>query len=634
MIRFGPFEADLHTRELRKHGLKLKLQDQPFQILAMLLERPGELVTRDEIRAMLWPEDTFVDFEHGLNAAIRRLREALNDNADTPRFVETLPRRGYRFISSVERVDSTRQPVLGAQPVPCDTSDSGSVATAKPTILPRAPARKRPSSLWAAVAMLLVAAAVSVVLKWRSAPTSAIDSIAVLPFLSADRNADLDYLGDGIAESVMNNLSQVPGLKVMSRNSAFRYRQPELKPGKVAADLGVRALLMGSLRQHGNDLRISVELIDGTDEHQLWGENYTRKLSNLNGIQAEIASELSQRLRLRLSPEVQSRIARHDTDNSEAYRLYLRGKYTLGKRTNVDIKEGLRYFQRAVELDPTYALPYVGMAASYGLLAFYGGMAPLEAFPLEAAASRRALELDPDLADAHTQRGYYLGFPKMQNDSAEAEFRRALELSPNSGDAHHGYSLFLVQNGRFEEALAEAQKAAELDPLWPGSYGTHANAYYYARQYRQAVELVETKAQRHAAALWVAGAAYAQLKNYKAAITSMQEAIAASGGSGYMEADLAHVYAISGDPQQAKIILDKLLAQRHAAYFSAYKIATIYAGLRDDQRMFRWLRTACDEEDPWLMRLAVDPNFAEYQSRPEGAEIRQRLLTNAEQFPE
>ena len=633
VIRFGAFEVDLRVHELRKHGLRIKLQEQPFQVLAMLLERPGDLITRDEIRAKLWPEDTFVDFDHGLNAAVRRLREALNDNADTPRFVETLPRRGYRFIFSVERVELAPQVVPPAQVTTPDTADSGSPedgnrATATSGIL-----KRRKPWVWAATAMVVFVATAGLILKWRSASRPAIDSLAVLPFLSADHNNDLDYLGDGIAESVMNNLSQVPGLKVMSRNSAFRYRQPDPDSRKIAGELGVRALLIGSVRQHDHDLRVSVELIDGRDEHQIWGEEYTRTLANLSGIQAEIASDVSQHLRLKLAPPVQLRIARRDTENSEAYRLYLKGKYALGKRTNNDIKQGLDYFQRAVELDPSYPLPYVGLSTSYGLLAFYGGMSPREAFPLEAAASRRALELDPGLADAHATRGFYLAHPKMQEAAAEAEFRRAVELSPNSGEAHHALSLFLMTKGHFDEAIAEGKKSAELDPLWLGSYGSLANVYYYAGQYHEAVELVETKAQRHAPSLWVAGVAYEAMKDYKSAIASMRDGIAVSGDR-YMEADLARLYAESGETGQAKMILDRLLAQRKTEYFSAYKIATIYTGLRDDQQVFRWLRIACDEEDPWLARLLIDPNFAQYGSGSELADIQKTLLANASRFPD
>jgi len=634
LIRFGSFEADLHTRELRKHGLKLKLQEQPFQVLAMLLERPGELVTREEIRAILWPQGTFIDFDHSLNASVRRLREALDDNADTPRFVETLPRRGYRFVAPVEGISReggvrseegsvSKAGVLVGEATQSDAGPSDDAA------LPSVAGRGALSKTSALVVVVIFALAIAA---WIFSMNSrqAVNSIAVLPFTNATGDADLLYLSDGIAESVINNLSQVPGLKVMSRNSAFRYRQPSLKPNRVANELGVGALLMGAMQQHGDEVRVSVELVDGKDEHQIWGEEYTRRLSDLSGIQADIAQQVSQSLRI--AGAAQTRIARHDTENSEAYRLYLRGMFALETRKNSDAQTALRYFEQAAHLDRNYALAYSGMANSYALLAFYGGMAPHQAYPLQAAALHQALTLDPDLPDAHAQRGRFLEFPKMQPQAAEAEFRRAIQLSPNSENAHLSYSFFLMDQGRFAEAIAEAKQVLQLDPLWVGSHGSLANIYHYAGRDEEALTTA-AKALQPAPPMWIVGVAYEAKKDFPRAIAHLQE-VAQAYQVSFAEADVAHAYAASGNTEQAKLILHRLLNVSTKSYVSPYKIAAIYAGLGDQEQMFRWLRAACDEGDPWLARLNIDPDFSLYRSRPEMKEIQQLLLEGAKRFPD
>jgi TolB-like protein/DNA-binding winged helix-turn-helix (wHTH) protein len=642
VIRFGPFEADLHTRELRKHGVRLKLQEQPFQILAMLLQKPGELVTREEIKSKLWPQDTFVDFDHSLNTAISRLRDVLNDTADTPRFVETLPRRGYRFLAPVQADAGTKPetPAPSLQ-IPADTA-AGPHAQTQIAAGPLSPNSQEQAAVaagnrnWmAAYAVIFIAALVTVTyFAWTkfSVRAQPLDSLAVLPLINADRNPDLEYLGDGIAESVITHLSQVPGLKVLSRNSAFRYRQADIKPRQVAQELGVKALLLGSIRQHGDELRVTVELVDASDERQIWGEDYTRKLANLSGIQSEIAGQVSQRLRLRLADPVRTRIAQQDTANSEAYRFYLRGRYALDKRTNPDILEGLEYFKKAAELDHDFPLAYAGMATSYGLLAFYGGMAPREAYPLEAAAIRKTLELDPNAYAAYVQRAFYREYPKMDLAAAEQDFRHAIELSPESEEPHHGYSLFLMTEGRFEEAVAEAKKVIELDPHWGGSYGSMANVYHYAGRYDEA--LAETAhAPEHYPSQWVAGLSLEGKKDYPAAMAKLEQTVKLSRG-GFADADLAHTYAVAGRRQDAEAILQRLLKQRQTAYFSPYKIAAVYAGLGDRAQVLRWLNIAADEEDPWLNRINIDPVFQEYRARPEMVQIHQKMIALAKAFPD
>jgi len=617
VISFGVYEADLRTGELRKHGLRIKLQDQPFQILAMLLDRPGELVTREQIQAELWPGDTFVDFDHSLNTAIRRLRDALSDSADNPRFIETLPRRGYRFLAEVSarEADSAQLAVQGS------IAESGGVPASEVVTQSAAQFGSR-RRLWpAALLIFLVLAAAAA---WRFWPRpAAIDSVAVLPFTNATHNPDLDYLSDGIAESILANLSEVPSLKVMSRNSAFRYRGRNLDTRKIAGELGVRALLLGTVSQHGDDLRVSLELVDARDQRQLWGAQYDRRLADMLSLQEEISRQTAERLRGRLSGEEQDRAFHRHTASPAAYELYLRGRHALDRRTNESIGNGLTYFQQAVDADPAYARAYMGMSAAYGMLAFYGGMSPANAYPKAQAAARRSLELDPGSADAHVEMAYRQQ-ERRDWPAAEQEWKRALAMDSNSSDAHHGYSMFLQNRGRFDEALREADLTEKLDPLWPGSTSTTAWILVYARRYDQA----ERKAQRTGSgffpAYWVLGQIYVQQGKYKEAVEAYRAAAKLSGEGSFAEALLAHAYAMAGQKAEARALLADLLERHKTAYYSAFNIATVYIALGDTATAIAWLKQADEERDPWLERINVDPRIDSIRSLPAVVEIARR----------
>ena len=614
VIRFGAYEADLRTGELRKHGLRIKLQDQPFQILAMLLERPGELVTREQIQQKLWPSDTFVDFDHSLNTAIRRLRDALSDSADNPRFIETLPRRGYRFLGQVDARGSGAQSLEVAA-----AAELAAQVDVVPSPTPgQLPLRRRKVLLVAVAALVCVALALAA---WRFWPrTAAIDSVAVLPFTNATHNPDLDYLSDGIAESILVNLSQVPSLKVMSRNSAFRYRGANLDPRKIAGELGVRALLLGTVSQHGDDLRVSLELVDARDQRQLWGAEYDRKVSDMFNLQQEISRQTAERLLGKLSGQQSSRTFAQRRVNPAAYELYLRGRHALEKRTNDNFQQALVYFQQAIDADPAYATPYVGMSAAYGLLSFYGGMSPVEARPKAAAAARRALELDPDSADSHVEAAYMLGSHRNW-PAAEQEWTRAIAIDSNSSDAHHGYSMFLLTRGRFDEALHEADRTEKLDPLWPGSSGTTASILVYAGRYDEGERKAMRAGTDFAPAYWVLGQVYEQRGRYKEAVEAFKKDFNVAGRGDFSEALLAHAYAMDGQKAEAGHLLADMLELHKAAYFSAYNIAVVYLALGDRASAIAWLKKADEERDPWLERMKYDPRFDSIRDLPAVVEV-------------
>lgn len=643
VIRFGPYETDVRTGELRKHGMRIKLQEQPFQILLMLLEKPGELVTREEILHRLWPGDTFVDFEHGVNTAIRRLREALNDEADNPRWVETLPRRGYRFIGQVDRAhaDSPQRPtVVGLtemmsqaggirgwpQAPPAELSP---VEHPHPSPTPRERVRQALLSRRALViAVLLVIAAFAA---WRLWPKpQKIDSIAVLPFANESKDPDLDYLTEGIAETIIGNLAEIPSLRVTSRNSAFSYKGRVIDPKAVARELGVRAVLVGTVRaaapvsaenREFNDLHLGIELVNGRDNRRLWGEQYEIKRLQLNEVQADISDHVTERLELSISPAVRSRLRSHQTENSAAFDAYLRGTFAVHQRANDILRQALNYFQEAVDRDPNYARAYAGISAACGLLAFYGGMVPAEAFRCEQPAIDHALQLDPQLAEAHSGRGFLLQVFHRDMPAAEREFGLGVRLRPYSGDAHHALALHLAIMNRSEEAVAEARRAAELEPMWPGSYGTMIWVSYFLHRFADMPGLLSTTPTGR----------YHELRAVVAEATGRYpEAVSEGEQSKWFVGalfSLPHLYAVAGRPADARNFLDELLAARKTRYVSAYQIALIYAGLGDSTQMLQWLNQAEQEMDPWVLWLRQDPRFDPYRSLPELAAIERRAFT-------
>src|SRR5215469_1366552 len=407
VIRFGAFELDAVNGELRKAGVSLKIHPQPFKVLLLLTEHSGRVVTREEIRQCLWGDNTFVDFERGINFCINQIRATLIDDAEKPQYVETLPRRGYRFLAPV-------------------------TAAIDPTTLPRA-----------------------------------FDSLAVLPLVNATGDSETEYLSDGISESVINLLSQLPNLRVIPRTSAFRYKGREADLKAVARDLKVRTVLTGKMVQHGDRLVIQTELVDVANDAQLWGGQFNRKLEDIFEVQEELARQISENLRLRLTPEDEKRLAKRPTQNREAYQFLLKAQYHIHKITPEGYQRGMEYARQAIELDPGYADAYVRMAAVYAGLGVSGFLRPAEAFPKAKAAVLKALEINDSLAEAHAFLAAVRLFYDWNWSGAEHACKRAIELNPNYAAAHAVLSDCLFVTGRQEEAMAEAQLAVELDPLSP-----------------------------------------------------------------------------------------------------------------------------------------------------------------------
>jgi TolB-like protein/Tfp pilus assembly protein PilF len=551
-VRFGIFEVDLRARELRRRGLRLRLQEKPFQILEMLLERTGEVVARADLRKRLWP-DTYVGFDRSLNTAVNILRRVLGDSAENPRFVETCQRRGYRFIAPVERLGSL-----------------------------------------------------------QLTPAEAIDSIAVLPLWNESGDAEMDYLCDGITECLINTLSRLPGVRVMARATVFRYKGQRIDPQTVGHALNVRAVVMGRVLKHRDSLGISIEAVDARSGWQLWGETFNRKPADLFVLQEEIARDICDRLRPQLPSDERSSLIGRYTQDAEAYRDYLKGRYCLNKLTEDSLQRGVAQFKEAVRKDPQYAPAWAELAACYGLFAFFGLLPPRKAMPEARDAAARALALDDGLPEAHTSMAGILKTYEWNWNAAEEEYRRALELNPNFATGHHLYADFLSALGRSREAIGEIRKALELDPLSLVIQNEVSWNLFMARQYEEALDFSLRALEMEPAfpaTHHTLGLIYEQLGRFDEAVAELEEARAHSRGNPAALAALGHACALAGRRADSARILDEMRALSACGYVPACQQAILSAGMGDRDAAFEWLQRAVDERDVWLVWVKREPRL-------------------------
>lgn len=484
-VRFADFEVDLRAGELRKHSRRIRLQEQPFQILAMLLERPGDVVTREELRQKLWPGDTFVDFDHGLNNAINRLREALNDAADSPRFIETLPRRGYRFIAGVEAV---RQESRAAAAKTVEVAEAV-LTHGKGTRTARQTWR------WAAGAALLGLTLLFVLSPaewrqrlWSGSPSAHVRSIVVLPLENLSGDPSQEYFAEGITDQLTTYLARIGSLRVISRTSAMQYQGKRPPLSRIARELKVDAVVEGSVVRSGNSVRITAQLIDANNDEHLWAESYDRPFRDILPLENEIARAIADEVKVKMTPQERQRLSSSKLINPEAYDAYLKGRYFWNRRTPEGIRKGLEYFQRALAAQPDYSLAFAGIADSYTVGGgSYLGLSEQEAFAKAEPAAQKAVELDDGSAEAHAAWAGILLEHHWDFIGAEREYRRALALSPGYATAHQGYAELLSAMGRHEEAIAEGRRAAELDPLSLAVNWSYGARLYFARRYQPAV---------------------------------------------------------------------------------------------------------------------------------------------------
>ena len=548
LFQFGAFRLDAGERVLLRDGRLVPLPAKVFSTLLLLVRNNGHVVEKDVLMQEIWPDECVE--EGNLAQHIFILRKALGESTDNPRYIETVPRRGYRFAAKMIE--------------PEEKTDGKEVV-----------------------------------------------SLAVLPFVNASNDPSIEYLSDGITESIMNGLSHLPQLKVTARSTVFRYKGAGIDPREAGNSLGVRIVMMGIVQQLGEHLVISAELVDVEDGSRIWGE-YHRRFSDIFSLQDELACEISEKLRLRLSGEQRERLTKRFTENRGAYEFYLKGRYSWGKRAIEDLKKGTEYFRQAIGEDPNYSLAYAGIADCLVLLGLFGADNPREIMPQAKAAAMEAINLDESLGEAHASLGQIRHIYDWDWTGAEADFRQAIRLNPNYPTAHQWYGEYLVSMGLFDQGIAELKKARDLDPL---SLIINTNLglnFYFAGHYDLAIEQLERalelepnffRAHLHL------GMCYEQKLMYRQAVAELEKARSISENSWTLAA-LGQCHASFGATAEAKTFLDQLLGLSLRQYVSCATIAVIYSGFADqaDQTM-EWLEKAYEERSGLLIWLKVWPMF-------------------------
>ncbi len=614
VVRFGSYEVALHSGELRKAGVRIRVQQQPLRVLEILLERPGEVVTREELRSQIWPNESFGDFDQAVNVAIAKLRGALRDSADNPRYIETLPRRGYRFIADVTVVS---QPPNKLELVH-EVASSGTEERTPLEIAGKAARPKRPTwqHAWKTLSPAIVLVLLILMLWiffWRSRPpaislsSSPVRSLAVLPLENLSSNSE-DYFADGMTDELITDLAQISALRVISRTSVMPYKGARKPLPQIARELNVDAVVEGTVLRSGKQVRITAQLIRAPADKHLWAQSYEGDVSDTIALQKKVARAIAEQIRIKLTPQEEAVLENVKVVNPEAYENYLKGRYFWNKRTADDLKKATYYFNQAIESDPNYPLPYTGLADIYQLS---------DRPQLAREEVQKALKLDDHLAAAHNSLARLLYLFDRDWEGADREFKRALELDHNYAPAHHWYSMYLALEGRKEQALAEAEKAYELDPLSPVVGAYLAKVLQEAGQYDKAIEqakktldLEPDSAVTHA----VLGIVYEDKRMYPEAITEYKRALQLGGPPGEMRGLLGYAYAVSGNRTDAEKIIAELKALWPGHTHAALDLAAVFSGLGDKENALYWLEKAQEMHVSDLIGIGQDPHFVDLRS--------------------
>ncbi len=625
VLHFDNFELDPCAGELRKRGVKLRLQGQPLQVLAILVQSHGNLVTREELRKQLWPADTFVDFDHSLHNAIARVREALGDSAQTPTYIETLPRRGYRFIAPVEEVPPPSIP----------TENSGQAAEAVAPAIPVALQPKHPTGLIIAPLLILVAGCVIALAAWMTwqhrqadSVAAAPRSIAVLPLQNLSGDPSQEYFADAMTEELITELSRSSGLRVISHTSVREYKDTKKHLAQISRELKADDIVEGSVLREGDQVRVTVQLLDAPNDRHIWGEDYQRPLHNILNLQREVAEGIAQQIRVKLAPE-QTRVSTARTVDPAAYDAYLTGRFYVNSFFSApqSLNTAAEFFEQALRLEPQFSPAYAGLAETYITMGRFRSLSPQVVYRLATESSRRVLELDQNNGEAHM----ILAWLSWQYDrdpvAAERGFNETIALAPSYDCARAYHALFLAWRQRPNEALAEVTRSRELNPGL--SFATVESAVYL--QLRDYPALVEASRKGVASdpAGWMEhyflGVGYESLGKRTDAIPEYQKAIMISGGDQDATAALAHVYAVLGRNADAKRVLHTLQSRSKENYISPYLVATIYAGLGEKAAAFKFLEEAYQQRSPDLVwYLKADPRIDNLRAEPQFQPLLQR----------
>jgi TolB-like protein/DNA-binding winged helix-turn-helix (wHTH) protein/Tfp pilus assembly protein PilF len=620
ILRFATFEVDLRAGELRKQGRRIKVQEQPFHVLTVLLQRPGEVVTREELRNQNWPPDTFVDFDNSLNTAINKLREALGDSADNPRFIETLPRRGYRFIAPVSGID-------GGAATP-DNEKGGDGR----------------ESLWrfrwiVAVVSLSVLAATLFAFNvfqvrervLNDVRVPPIQSLAVLPLTNLSGDPAQEYFSDGMTDALITDLAQMGSVKVISRTSSMRFRRTDKSLPEIARELNVDGIVEGTVQRSGDRVRITAQLIYGPADKHLWARSYERNMQDVLALQEELARAIVGEIKVKLTPQEQVRLGTNHSVNPEAYEVYLRGLAFSKNHGEQSTRISTEYFNRAIQIDPQWAAPYAQLARSYHWIASSGHP---EFYAKSKTAALHAIGIDDSIAEAHSALAYVLHNYDWNWSGAESEYKRALELNPNYSEAHHGYAVLLAAAGRNEQAVAEIRRAEELDPLLNPLQVNLGVVLSCAGRHKEAIEQLQNTTDlnpKYSYARMELGMAYLRKGMYPEAVANLEKAVAAGKDDPdellYLGA-LAYGYAVAGRNREALKLLRELERQeangKPVAAGWDTGLYPVYFALGQKDQTFAWLEKAYKERSDSLLylrcwpefdRLRVDPRFADLVRR-------------------
>ena len=636
-VRFDAFDVDMRAGEVRKHGIRLKLHRQPFQVLSLLLEHPGDLVTREELRQKLWPGETFVDFDTGLNSAVKKLRDALCDSAEEPRYIETLPRRGYRFIAQVQNGDLSTgvAPVesIAVIPLPPNPNEKGlraeRPAGAELNVGPAGTSRARLWFLLGGVAGLALLAATYAMLRSRTGHTTQtkIRSLAVLPLSNLSGDSSQEYLADEMTEELCGRLASIHDLRVISRTSVMRFKGTKLSVPEIARALGVDALVEGSVIRQGNRIRVHAQLIRAATDEHLWSDEYDGELGDVLTLESEVAQSIARKVEVKVTGEERARLVTAHHVSPEVYESYLKAEEEFSNSSSpAGFERTIAYFEETISKDANFAPAYVGLAKTYERLGSVPvGGSPKETHPKMMSAARKAIELDPDLAEPHVLLAEVYQ-KQWQWSDAEAEFKRALELNSNDAGAYGGYAKWLMCQGRMDEALAWAQRARDLDPLgaagdllgFPGI--TRGWILFHARHYDEALRELRSDDPDH----WYLGMALIANGQPDEAITVLEKALG-SGRNPAVMGVLVRAYAHAGRREEGLRLLDELKRRQRTTYVPTAAFVNAYLGLGDNEQALAWLERAYEEQSNMLQLIKVHPYFDPLRGDPRFVDLVHRV---------
>jgi len=660
-IRFGEgYELDLRPRRLRRGSHVLKLERIPFEILLLLLEHRDEIVPRDQIVSRVWGQGVFLDTDNSIRGAIRKLRQVLKDDAETPRFIQTVTGQGYRFIAPVitpEEASAASEPEASVVPI----SDRDFVSELDGWLQARRlrlaeqdqdrtaekathagtahGSKSRKAHRWlfvGAVAMLSVACILSLLAVWgwrraSSLPTRSQGKmvLAVLPFENLSRDPDQDFFSDGLTDEMIAQVGKLnrDQLAVVTRRSVAKYKGSNRAAKEIGKELNADYLVQGSVRRSADRVRITVQLIQAQNQTVVWTESYDRELKDVLAVQDSVVQSIASQIHIALTEKQKTLLANPRQTRPEAYEAYLKGRYYWNKRTADGMQKAEHYFQQAIDSDPTYAAAYSGLADCNSGLTWHGFKSPADALPKAYAAARKAVEIDPQSAEAHASLGLVLSHG-WDWTGAEAEFRRALELDPQYANAHHWYGDYLSIKRRHDGALAEASRALELDPLNLMIGTWVALRYYQARDYSRAIEKARNSVEldsNFAAAHLLLGEGYVQARLHSESVSELKRAASLSGDSPLYTAQVAVALAAAGRKHEALRIAHELETISRKRYVSPYGLAQIYAALNSNEDTFKWLQAAYSDRAVWMGYLAVDPIFDRYRSDHRFQELLRRI---------